>query len=262
MKADLGKTELSVGGCSWKLLAGVFAALLLSTPWVVRAQTDCLSCHADKTLQDASGKSVGVDGDKFHSSIHGTLNCNDCHTSIKEYPHPDNPAPVQCITCHADQAKAIKGSIHDGTNTQPCTGCHGDAHSIFPKDDPRSAVYPLNIPKTCGNCHANAALAKKYGLQNVYSTYMDSIHGYAVSKEGLLVAANCMSCHGSHNILSHKDPKSTTSQGECSKYLRSMPRRREGRVPERRAWQSARGRQRQGSGVFGLPHGACDSSAD
>ena len=40
---------------------------------------------------------------------------------------------------------------------------------------------------------------------------MDSIHGYAVSK-GLLVAANCMSCHGSHNILSHKDPKSTVSR--------------------------------------------------
>ena len=33
-------------------------------------------------MQDASGKSVGVDGDKFHSSIHGVLNCTDCHTTI------------------------------------------------------------------------------------------------------------------------------------------------------------------------------------
>ena len=115
-------------------------------------------------------------------------------------------------------------------SANPCTSCHGDAHAIFPKDDPRSAVYPLNIPRTCGNCHANEALAKKYGLQNVYATYMDSIHGYAVSKEGLLVAANCMSCHGSHNILSHKDPKSTTSQGEYSEYLRGVPWRGEGRV--------------------------------
>jgi predicted CXXCH cytochrome family protein len=211
MKADLGKTESSEGCCS-RLLAGAFAALLLLAPGVARAQTDCLSCHADKTLQDASGKSVGVDGDKFHSSVHGSLNCNDCHTSIKEYPHPDQPEAVKCVTCHADQAKAIEGSIHDGISAQPCTGCHGDAHSIFPKEDPRSAVYPLNIPKTCGTCHANEALAKKYGLDNVYATYMDSIHGYAVSKEGLLVAANCMSCHGSHNILSHKDPKSTTSR--------------------------------------------------
>jgi predicted CXXCH cytochrome family protein len=181
-------------------------------PGALRAQTDCLSCHGDKTLQDASGKSVGVDGDKFHASIHGSLGCSDCHTSIKEYPHPDQVEAVKCATCHADQAKAIAGSIHDGTSANPCISCHGDAHQIFPKDDPKSAVYPLNIPKTCGTCHANEALAKKYGLQNVYATYMDSIHGYAVSKEGLLVAANCMSCHGSHNILSHKDPKSTTSR--------------------------------------------------
>ena len=93
-----------------------------------------------------------------------------------------------------------------------CTSCHGDGnpHAIFPKSDPRSAVYPLNIPRTCGRCHGNPALAKKYGLPNVYSMYMDSIHGFALSKEGLLVAANCQSCHGSHHILSHKNPQSPT----------------------------------------------------
>jgi predicted CXXCH cytochrome family protein len=211
MRADLCKAGASEVGCDWKIRTVAFVALLF-VPFLLRAQTDCLACHADKTLQDASGHSVGVDGDKFHSSIHGSLSCTDCHTSIKDYPHPDQPAVVKCDTCHADQGKAIAGSVHDGTNPHPCTGCHGNAHSIFPKDDPRSAVYPLNIPKTCGTCHASEALAKKYGLQNVYATYMDSIHGYAVSKEGLLVAANCMSCHGSHGILSHKDPKSPTSR--------------------------------------------------
>ena len=193
-------------------LAAFAVLLVTSFPGAVRAQTDCLGCHGDKTLQDASGQSVGVDGDKFHASIHGSLACSDCHTSIKEYPHPDKLEAVKCETCHADQAAAIGGSIHAKASAHPCTSCHGDAHSIYPKDNPKSAVYPLNIPKTCGTCHANEALAKKYGLQNVYATYMDSIHGYAVSKEGLLVAANCMSCHGSHNILSHKDPKSTVAR--------------------------------------------------
>jgi DnaJ-class molecular chaperone len=89
-----------------------------------------------------------------------------------------------------------------------CTSCHGDAHSIFPKNDPRSAVYPLNIPRTCGSCHGSETMAKKFGLPNVYPLYMDSIHGFALSSEGLLVAANCQSCHGSHHILSHKDPHS------------------------------------------------------
>jgi predicted CXXCH cytochrome family protein len=53
-------------------------------------------------------------------------------------------------------------------------------------------------------------MAKKNGLPNVYPLYMDSIHGFALSKEGLLVAANCQSCHGSHSIKSHTDPSSPT----------------------------------------------------
>lgn len=212
MNADLCKTEAPEVGSRSKIVAVAIAALLLFLPFALQAQADCLTCHADQTLQDASGKNVGVDGDKFHSSIHGSLSCSDCHTTIKEYPHPDTVTTVKCSACHADEGKAVAGSIHDGTSANPCTSCHGDAHSIFPKDDPRAAVYPLNIPKTCGTCHANESLAKKYGLQNVYATYMDSIHGYAVSKEGLLVAANCMSCHGSHKILSHKDDKSTTAR--------------------------------------------------
>lgn len=212
MKADLRKVQTFSVGSKFKILAQALTSLLLLSSFMLRAQTDCLTCHADKTLQDASGHSIGVDGDKFHASIHGSVSCTDCHTSISAYPHPDQLTAVKCETCHADQTSAIGGSIHAKASAHPCTSCHGDAHSIFPKSDPRSAVYPLNIPRTCGTCHASETLAKKYGLQNVYATYMDSIHGYAVSKEGLLVAANCMSCHGSHNILSHKDAQSTTSK--------------------------------------------------
>ena len=84
------------------------------------------------------------------------------------------------------------------------------AHSIYPKTDARSAVYPLNVPKTCGNCHGKDGMAGKHGLASVYPNYIDSIHGFALSKEGLLVAANCQSCHGSHGILSHSNPQSPT----------------------------------------------------
>jgi hypothetical protein len=43
-------------------------------------------------------------------------------------------------------------------------------------------------------------MAQKFHLPNVYALYIDSIHGFALGKEGLLVAANCTSCHGSHKI--------------------------------------------------------------
>jgi predicted CXXCH cytochrome family protein len=194
--------------------AGVFAAgitaLLWAAPGRLHAQTDCLSCHGDASMQDASGHSVAVDGKTFGESIHGSLKCNDCHTNIKEYPHPEQVAKVECKTCHADEASALSGSVHADGADHPCTSCHGSAHAIFPKSDSRSAVYPLNVPGTCGKCHGNQGMAERHGVPSVYPKYIDSIHGFALSKEGLLVAANCQSCHGSHHILSRKDPRSPT----------------------------------------------------
>ncbi len=194
-------------GRSW---AVAWAVLLLFYWPALRAQTGCLSCHGDMTMQDAAGHNVGVDANLFHASVHGGLDCNACHADIHGYPHPDHPAPVNCANCHSEQAGALVGSVHEHASRQPCTACHGNAHAIVSKDSPKSAVYPLNIPATCGRCHGNASMAKQHHLSNVYPQYVDSIHGFALSKEGLLVAANCSSCHGDHHILSHKDPHSPT----------------------------------------------------
>ena len=200
-------------------IAAIGLILLLAAlgPRILYAQTDCLACHADKTMQDSAGHSIAVDGQTFSASIHGSMKCNDCHADIKEYPHPDHIAPVECKTCHTEQASALEGSVHADGKDHPCTSCHGDAHTIFPKSDSRSAVYPLNVPRTCGNCHSTDGMAKKHGLASVYPAYMDSIHGFALSKEGLLVAANCQSCHGSHHILSHTDPLSPTYKANIPK---------------------------------------------
>jgi len=192
------------------VLAACLAALLLTLSLHLQAQTDCLACHADTSMQDSAGHNIGVDAGKFGSSIHGGLKCSDCHADIKEYPHPEHLKKVQCSTCHADQAAQLTGSVHADSKEHPCTSCHGNAHEIVVKSDPRSAVYPLNIPRTCGNCHSNNGMAQKHGLASVFPNYIDSIHGYALSKEGLLVAANCQSCHGSHGILSRNNPQSPT----------------------------------------------------
>ncbi|HEV2487375.1 MAG TPA: cytochrome c3 family protein [Terracidiphilus sp.] len=197
--------------------AGVAGLLLTMGSGRLHAQTDCLACHSDQSLQDTAGHSVSVDGKTFANSIHGSLKCGDCHTKIKVYPHPEQVAKVECMGCHADEASGLKGSVHTDSKDHPCTSCHGNAHAIFPKSDARSAVYPLNVPKTCGHCHGTEGMAKKHGLPSVYPLYVDSIHGFALSEEGLLVAANCQSCHGSHHILSHKDPQSPTYKANIPK---------------------------------------------
>src|ERR1700674_3414397 len=85
------------------LVAGLILVLFVLVPGRLIAQTDCLACHTDKGLQDAAGHNISVDGDTFSKSIHGSLKCNDCHADIKEYPHPDKIAKVQCDKCHAGE---------------------------------------------------------------------------------------------------------------------------------------------------------------
>ncbi len=75
------------------LAAGLVLLALLPVP--LRAQ-DCLTCHSDASMTDSAGHSIAVDGQKFSSSIHGSLQCSNCHADIKGYPHPDKIAPVDC----------------------------------------------------------------------------------------------------------------------------------------------------------------------
>ena len=176
------------------------AALLLlaaSGLFAQGADTLCLSCHDEKTAP-------------FHSSVHSSLGCTGCHSDIKGFPHPETVAKVNCAGCHSDAAAALATSVHAKSSQQPCISCHGDAHAIVPVKDPKSTVYPSNLPRTCGTCHADKKFAKEHGLADVYSEYMDSIHGFALTKDGLLVAATCSSCHGAHDILAPSNPKSRT----------------------------------------------------
>lgn len=194
-----------------RILATALAFLLAAfVSGTLHAQTDCLACHGDKDMQNAAGHSISVDGNTFKASAHGSFQCSDCHADIKGYPHPEHIAPVECKTCHTEPESEVEGSVHANSSKHPCASCHGDAHAIFPRSDARSAVYPLNIAHTCSTCHGNDGLAKKHGLQNVSQHFIDSIHGMALVRDGLLVAANCTSCHGSHHILSHKNPESPT----------------------------------------------------
>jgi len=59
----------------------------------------------------------------------------------------------------------------------------------------------MNLARTCGQCHTNAALAERYRIKypHVAAEYLDSIHGRALL-QGLIVAPSCSDCHGVHDI--------------------------------------------------------------
>jgi 5-methylcytosine-specific restriction endonuclease McrA len=189
---------------NWSVLAALVFAFALNVPAASPAKSaECLTCHDDK-------------GAAFKNSVHGSFSCTDCHATISQYPHPATVAKVKCDTCHNDPVSGVKASVHASVSAQPCQGCHGDAHTILPASDARSSTYPSNLPRTCGTCHGDPKLAREHKLSEVYSLYMDSIHGFALTKDGLLVAASCSSCHGSHKILSKTDPASRTNRANVA----------------------------------------------
>ncbi len=203
------------------LIGQLFMALVSSAAYAAApplATKDCLNCHnvTPTAAQEAEPVGLYVNAKLFQSSVHGAFECTFCHSDVRAFPHLPKPQKVACGNCHGGPAKDFSQSIHAGQwevrklNYPACLNCHGNPHAILAKTDPRSPVYALNLPRTCGRCHGNPALAKRYGIPNVYALYIDSIHGFALTRDGLLVAASCASCHGGHRILSPNDPQSGT----------------------------------------------------
>jgi predicted CXXCH cytochrome family protein len=170
---------------------------------------DCLECHADpKLTRSVAGKeqSLTVDTNRLMRSVHAGLSCTDCH-SIKELPHDERlPAP-KCGSCHEDVAKQYATSIHGvsqsmgASGAAKCSDCHG-SHDILPVKHGSSPVFKLNLPGTCARCHNNPGLTSEYQMKypQAAAQYMESIHGRALLKLGLIVAPSCNDCHGVHNI--------------------------------------------------------------
>ena len=181
------------------------------------SNAECLACHSNPELtKEVSGKqiSVQVKEDILHSSIHQTLDCADCHTSIKGYPHEPAPTKVACAECHAathdDYTKGLhaKAVQNGSTKAASCLDCHGHGHAILPSSDPKSRTFRTNIPQTCGSCHGQKFVMEGTGRSaQTFFSYQESVHGRAVAS-GSMKAAVCTDCHKSHDIRPPSDPQS------------------------------------------------------
>ena len=140
------------------------------------ADQECLACHGQAGMKSDAGKSISIDPSRHSASAHGALGCKDCHTAIKDFPHPAKIAKVQCATCHADEAKSFPASAHSILGDSACASCHGNVHEL--------ATAEKLMPSKCAECHADEVKA-----------LASSIHGQA-AKDGDPDAPKCVSCHG------------------------------------------------------------------
>lgn len=215
----------------------IAAIVLLSSPLLQADDDSCISCHKD--LEDSPSQ-------LFMQDVHykAGLSCSSCHGGNRNsddmeiamsksegfigVPKGDKISEI-CAVCHSDenkmnslgvsiktdQYKNLVNSVHgrlDISGKQrivQCITCH-NAHGIRKITDRRSPVNPVNVPQTCTKCHGSADYMKNYNSSlpvDQLTKYRTSVHG-ELNQKGNPKAAECASCHGSHNILSSKDVRS------------------------------------------------------
>jgi cytochrome b subunit of formate dehydrogenase len=192
------------------------------------AKPACATCHAEISLDYQHG----VHGQAAQHGDAGAPDCATCHGGAHELLRPQSTGfrskmPETCGMCHTETVEQFRSSVHGkalerGVAQAPlCTDCHGE-HSILKHTNASSPVNAGHIRETCGSCHGDVRLSRKFGMPDDRIVSFDSsFHGLA-AQAGVQTVANCASCHGVHNILPSSDPQSTvhpkklaTTCGSC-----------------------------------------------
>ncbi len=180
---------------------------------------DCAACHGD--VQEIYARSSH--GQALLAGKQYAPHCYDCHGKHDILGAADAASRTShvnvvetCARCHADPEVVQKlpfgnrapvdgylRSVHgkallekQDPNAPTCGTCH-PPHEVLPPSDPASLVSPLNLPKTCAQCHSD-----------IYDVYSESIHGVAAAR-GTSGAPTCADCHGEHLIEAADDPTSS-----------------------------------------------------
>lgn len=152
----------------------------------------------------------------LQSSAHADLACVECHEDAKRLPHTPSLDLATCATnCHQDAVKSFKEGVHGaalakGNEEAPsCATCHG-GHEIRKVTDRQSTVHRMSQASLCGDCHAKHTPRQQREVDPAAHTrhYLESTHGLAIEKGGLVAAAICSDCHGSHGIFRTTDKRS------------------------------------------------------
>ena len=184
----------------------------------------CLMCHGDPAMLQGAAQPnrLLVTPESLAPSVHGEagVGCTLCHQNVP-FPHTAADVPsVECGSCHSAEAQLHGQSLHGqaasrGDPLAPsCADCH-TGHSVKHSSDPTSPTAKMNIPLLCGGCHregSEVARTRDIPQDHILQNYSMSIHGDGLFRAGLSVTAVCTSCHTSHNILPHTDPRSSISR--------------------------------------------------
>jgi len=122
--------------------------LLLASPaWAFPTHESCTDCH----------------GEFKKTASHQGVSCNDCHTGISSFPHPEKRTKPTCSKCHSKSSGGFEASVHKAKGLE-CTDCHN--------------VHRGKKTAECISCHAR------------------DTHEKLPSRAKHLASLNCIACHG------------------------------------------------------------------
>jgi cytochrome b subunit of formate dehydrogenase len=150
-----------------------------------RPDVSCKGCHGTHDVV-----SPKTPGSKFHST-RLTESCGRCHGEVK----------TKFI--ESEHARAFAAGVKSAPT---CITCHtNDIARVRPGRD--STQLKIAQEKMCLSCHLDdPEVRKRTGLSRGFiAAYEKSVHGSALLR-GNAAAANCVDCHGSHEMKKSLDP--------------------------------------------------------
>jgi len=154
-----------------------------------------------------------------HDGVHKALGCGACHLiGDPAAPHTMPLKTVACSSCHAPEAKAFEGDVHQtaqgkSEHLRGCAGtCHTE-HQWYPATDTRARYLPTGLSHSCSSaqCHAPRLVDPLLKLpvkpRPDGRPWPTGPHGFLVSGDFRYVT-QCQSCHGQHGVYPASDPRS------------------------------------------------------
>ncbi len=148
---------------------------------------DCLTCHRSPVVPHAPAKA------SFEQKLAQTKQCESCHVGK---PNVASQA-VRGTKFVTSFEKSVHGAaLQKGeAGAANCVDCHG-AHDMNRAMAANARLNKLHVAETCAQCHRDPA-----------RDFDGSVHAAAL-KKGNVDSATCTDCHGEHDILARKDPRS------------------------------------------------------
>jgi predicted CXXCH cytochrome family protein len=146
----------------------------------------CKDCHG--THEVVSPKEMGS---KFHSSNLST-SCGECHGDVHE---------TFSVSAHG---RALQAAVKGAPD---CLTCH--RHDIAGREEKDLLSHKITQERLCLSCHLDDAdvRARTAPSAGFIAAYERSVHGASLLG-GDAHAANCVDCHGSHEMRKGIEPAS------------------------------------------------------